>query len=269
MAQESICADLLALAFLSALGLFAVMAPRRAASGPSSTLGDRLQELGDRVGNVEKWLMDLHPDHCERVVAKMLQLEGNTRKLYQGYLQQAQADAMASESRLDQLDRQVQDRLLALSDRLSKEADKHASSASALRTGMRDLEQSVSDRIGTLISGVENRFANEEGSALDVITFHADECVDRLHTTAASLLSNGPRAKDGGGVGVSSRSGDGVPEDGAVGESRGRDRDYKRLGFRLRQGAVIRAASRGSSRDSLASHISDAQSVARLRSPRD
>ena len=114
---------------------------------------------------------------------------------------------------------------------------------------MRDLEQSVADKIGALISGVENRFSNERESVLNVIRVCADECVERLHTTASAL--NGELHD----VVSSSRSG---PR-----ETRGRG-----LHFRVRQGAVIRASSRDSSRDSLASNIDEAQAVARLRSPR-
>ena len=232
------------------------MAPKRtgSASGPATNLGAQITELIARMTNIEQWLMDLHPDHCGRVITKMLEIETNTRKLYQGYLQQAQAEAMASESRLEQLDRNVQDRLLALSDQLSKDAANHAANAAALRKGMRDLEQSVADNIGALISGVDNRFSNERESVLNVIRVCADESVDRLHTTAAALNCELHDV-------VSSRSS--LAAEGVVGETRGRG-----LRFRTRQGAVIRASSRDSSRGSLTSHISEAQVVASLRSPR-
>ena len=242
------------------------MAPKRtgSASGSATTLGAQITDLVARMSNVEQWMMDLHPDHCGRVINKMLEIETNTRKLYQGYLQQAQAEAMATEDRLQQLDRDVENRLLALSSELSKEAANHAANAAALRKGMRDLEQSVSDNIGALITGVENRFSNEGESVLNVIRVCADECVDRLHTTAAALsreLSSLVVSSSRSGLGVT--AGPSLAAQGVVGEARGRD-----LHFHVRQGAVIRASSRDSSRESLASHISEAQVVARLRSPR-
>ena len=230
--------------------------------GPSVNLGDRLQELNCRIKHVEQWIADLHPDHTSRVLTKMLELEGNTRKLYQGFLQQAQADAMSIESRLESLDREIHDRLKSLGDHLSREADKHASKASDLRQGMRDLEQHISDNIARVISGVENRFSNEKERAVAVITTHADECVDRLNFTATSLDRLLHVTAD------VSRSEQCCSPGCQVGASRGRSSIDRHLNFRERQGSVIRASSRSSSRDSLQSHIHTAQSVARLRSPR-
>ena len=71
---------------------------------------------------------------------------------------------MASDSKLEQLDRDVQDGPLVLSDHLSMEAANHAANADTFRNGRRNLEQSIADNIGAMISGVENRFSNERES---------------------------------------------------------------------------------------------------------